>query len=116
MITADLVSAVVLATVPVAAALGALTLTQLVIVATLQGAASVLHDAAAISLLPGLSWRSRPPAGRAAHTRRRARRGAGGRRPVSEVSNETSPVAPDAPAPLDSLECAVLPRRRWSPV
>ncbi|MFF4187156.1 MFS transporter [Streptomyces sp. NPDC001691] len=54
MITGDLVSAAVLATVPVAAALGTLTLTQLMIVAVVQGAAGVLHDAAAISLLPGL--------------------------------------------------------------
>ncbi|MFJ3934450.1 MFS transporter [Streptomyces sp. NPDC090029] len=58
MITGDLVSAAVLATVPVAAALGTLTLTQLMIVAVVQGAASVLHDAAAISLLPSLVARS----------------------------------------------------------
>lgn len=58
MITSDLVSAAVLATVPVSAALGALTLEQLMIVAVVQGAASVLHDAAAISLLPGLVDRS----------------------------------------------------------
>ncbi|MFH9561246.1 MFS transporter [Streptomyces globisporus] len=58
MILGDLVSATVLATVPVAAALGALTLTQLMIVAVVQGAASVLHDAAAISLLPSLVNRS----------------------------------------------------------
>ncbi|WP_435057723.1 MFS transporter [Streptomyces sp. bgisy060] len=58
MITGDLVSAVVLATVPVAAALGTLSLTQLMIVAVVQGAASVLHDAAAISLLPSLVDRS----------------------------------------------------------
>ncbi|MFK0258701.1 MFS transporter [Streptomyces sp. NPDC090445] len=58
MITGDLVSAVVLTTVPVAAALGTLPLTQLVIVAVVQGAASVLHDAAAISLLPSLVDRS----------------------------------------------------------
>ncbi|MGW2955879.1 MFS transporter [Streptomyces eurythermus] len=58
MITGDLVSAAVLATVPVTAALGTLTLTQLMIVAVVQGAASVLHDAAAISLLPSLVDRS----------------------------------------------------------
>ncbi|MFE1875606.1 MFS transporter [Streptomyces sp. NPDC059496] len=58
MITGDLVSAAVLTTVPVAAALGTLTLTQLMIVAVVQGAASVLHDAAAISLLPSLVDRS----------------------------------------------------------
>ncbi|WP_327378787.1 MFS transporter (plasmid) [Streptomyces sp. NBC_01216] len=58
MITGDLVSAAVLSTVPVAAALGTLTLTQLMIVAVVQGAASVLHDAAAISLLPSLVDRS----------------------------------------------------------
>lgn len=60
MITGDLVSATVLATVPVSAALGTLTLTltQLMIVAVVQGAASVLHDAAAISLLPSLVDRS----------------------------------------------------------
>ncbi|MFE0369382.1 MFS transporter [Streptomyces tendae] len=58
MIAGDLVSATVLATVPVAAALGTLTLTQLMIVAVVQGAASVLHNAAAISLLPSLVDRS----------------------------------------------------------
>ncbi|MFE0087724.1 MFS transporter [Streptomyces sp. NPDC058991] len=58
MITGDLVSAAVLATVPVSAVLGTLTLTQLMIVAVLQGAASLLHDAAAISLLPSLVDRS----------------------------------------------------------
>jgi MFS family permease len=60
MITGDLVSAAVLATVPVSAALGTLTLTltQLMIVALVQGAASVLHGAAAISLLPSLVDRS----------------------------------------------------------
>ncbi|MET9835321.1 MFS transporter [Streptomyces sp. NPDC006385] len=58
MITGDLVSAAVLTTVPVAAALGTLTLTQLMVVAVVQGAASVLHDAAAISLLPSLVDRS----------------------------------------------------------
>ncbi|MFV0131646.1 MFS transporter [Streptomyces sp. HMX112] len=58
MITGDLVSAAVLVTVPVSAALGTLTLSQLMIVAVVQGAASVLHDAAAISLLPSLVDRS----------------------------------------------------------
>ncbi|MFI7090395.1 MFS transporter [Streptomyces lydicus] len=58
MLTGDLVSAAVLATVPVSAALGTLTLTQLMIVAVVQGTASVLHYAAAISLLPGLVDRS----------------------------------------------------------
>ncbi|MEV7839235.1 MFS transporter [Streptomyces albidoflavus] len=58
MITGDLVSAAVLTTVPMSAALGTLTLTQLMVVAVVQGAASVLHDAAAISLLPSLVDRS----------------------------------------------------------
>ncbi|MFF9914723.1 MFS transporter [Streptomyces sp. NPDC013457] len=58
MITGDLISAAVLTTVPVAAALGTLTLTHLMLVAVVQGAASVLHDAAAISLLPSLVDRS----------------------------------------------------------
>ncbi|MDX3025658.1 MFS transporter [Streptomyces acidiscabies] len=58
MITGDLVSATALATVPLSAAVGTLTLTQLMIVAVIQGAASVLHDAAAISLLPSLVERS----------------------------------------------------------
>ncbi|MFD8609686.1 MFS transporter [Streptomyces sp. NPDC059631] len=58
MITGDLVSAAALASVPVAAALERLSLTQLMVVAAVQGAASVLHDAAAISLLPGLVDRS----------------------------------------------------------
>ncbi|MFB7255113.1 MFS transporter [Streptomyces nojiriensis] len=58
MITGDLVSAAALATVPLAAALGVLTLTQLMVVAAVQGAAGVLHDAAAISLLPKLVEKS----------------------------------------------------------
>lgn len=58
MITSNLVSAGALATVPVAAVLGTLTLTQLMAVAAVLGAAGVLHDAAAISLLPGLIDRS----------------------------------------------------------
>ncbi|MFC8125944.1 MFS transporter [Streptomyces sp. NPDC057302] len=58
MIIGDLVSAVALATVPVTAALDRLSLTQLMVVAAVQGAAGVLHDAAAISLLPSLVDRS----------------------------------------------------------
>lgn len=58
MIIGDLVSAAALATVPVSAALGTLTLAQLMAVAAVQGAAGVLHDAAAISLLPSLVDRS----------------------------------------------------------
>ncbi|GAA2531143.1 MULTISPECIES: MFS transporter [Streptomyces] len=58
MITGDLVSATALATVPAAAALDALTLAQLMVVAAVQGAAGVVHDAAAISLLPTLVDRS----------------------------------------------------------
>lgn len=58
MITGDLVSAAALATVPVAAALGTLTLSQLMAVAVVQGAAGVVHDAAAISILPSLVDRS----------------------------------------------------------
>ncbi|MGA5556095.1 MFS transporter [Streptomyces lavendulocolor] len=58
MITGDLVSATALATVPVAAALDALTMAQLMVVAAVQGAAGVVHDAAAISLLPTLVDRS----------------------------------------------------------
>nr|WP_024126441.1 MFS transporter [Streptomyces sp. FR1]AHE39060.1 Transmembrane efflux protein [Streptomyces sp. FR1] len=58
MITGDLVSAATLTSVPVAAALDRLSLTQLMVVAAVQGAAGVLHDAAAISLLPSLVDRS----------------------------------------------------------
>ncbi|MCX4633110.1 MFS transporter [Streptomyces sp. NBC_01443] len=58
MITGDLVSAAALATVPVAAALGTLTLAHLMVVAAVQGAAGVVHDAASISLLPSLVDRS----------------------------------------------------------
>ncbi|MFE7161007.1 MFS transporter [Streptomyces sp. NPDC057636] len=58
MIISDLVSAAALATVPTAAALHALTLTQLMVVAAVQGAAGVLQDAASISLLPTLVDRS----------------------------------------------------------
>lgn len=58
MIVSDLVAAGALATVPAAAVLGTLTLTRLMVVAVVMGAAAVLHDAAAISLLPGLVDRS----------------------------------------------------------
>ncbi|MFA3837957.1 MFS transporter [Streptomyces aureus] len=58
MITSDLVSAAALATVPAAAAMHALTLSQLMVVAAVQGAAGVLQDAASISLLPTLVERS----------------------------------------------------------
>ncbi|WP_329164333.1 MFS transporter [Streptomyces sp. NBC_01267] len=58
MITGDLISAAALASVPVAAALNRLSLGQLMVVAAVQGAAGVLHDAAAISLLPSLVDRS----------------------------------------------------------
>ncbi|MFE7352433.1 MFS transporter [Streptomyces sp. NPDC057543] len=58
MITGDLVSAAALASVPVVAALDRLSLPQLMVVAAVQGAAGMLHDAAAISLLPGLVDRS----------------------------------------------------------
>lgn len=58
MITGDLVSAAALATVPVAAALGTLTLAHLMVVSAVRSAAAVVHDAASISLLPGLVDRS----------------------------------------------------------
>ncbi|MFF3359206.1 MFS transporter [Streptomyces sp. NPDC002917] len=58
MIIGDVVSALVLITVPLAAVLGALTLTQLMAVAIVQGAASALYDAAATSYLPALVDRS----------------------------------------------------------
>ncbi|WRZ87852.1 MFS transporter [Streptomyces sp. NBC_01007] len=58
MIIGDLVSAAALAGVPVAAALDRLSLAQLMVVAAVQGAAGVLHDAAAISILPSLVDRS----------------------------------------------------------
>ncbi|MFD7995274.1 MFS transporter [Streptomyces mexicanus] len=58
MIIGDLVSAAALASVPAAAALERLSLAQLMVVAAVQGAAGVLHDAAAISLLPSLVDRS----------------------------------------------------------
>lgn len=58
MIIGDLISAATLASVPVAAALDRLSLAQLMVVAAVQGAAGVLHDAAALSLLPSLVDRS----------------------------------------------------------
>ncbi|WP_420036120.1 MFS transporter [Streptomyces sp. cg28] len=58
MIIGDLVCAIALATVPVAAACGALSIEQLMVVAVVQGSAQVLQDAAAISLLPSLVDRS----------------------------------------------------------
>ncbi|WTK34532.1 MFS transporter (plasmid) [Streptomyces sp. NBC_01527] len=58
MITGDLINALALITVPLAAALGALTLTQLMAVAIVQGVATALHDAAATSYLPTLVDRS----------------------------------------------------------
>ncbi|WP_331718039.1 MFS transporter (plasmid) [[Kitasatospora] papulosa] len=58
MILGDLVSSAALTTVPVTAALDRLSLAQLMVVAAVQGAAGVLHDAAAISLLPSLVDRS----------------------------------------------------------
>ncbi|WP_255305809.1 MFS transporter [Streptomyces sp. Wb2n-11] len=58
MIIGDLISAGTLASVPVAAVLDKLSLAQLMVVAAVQGAAGVLHDAAALSLLPSLVDRS----------------------------------------------------------
>ncbi|MFE7133528.1 MFS transporter [Streptomyces sp. NPDC057638] len=58
MMLSDLVSAAALACVPVAAATGTLTLPLLMTVAAVQGAAQVVHDAAAISYLPELVDRS----------------------------------------------------------
>ncbi|MFH9671669.1 MFS transporter [Streptomyces sp. NPDC017405] len=58
MITGDLISAAALASVPVAAVLDRLSLPQLMVVAAVLGGAGVLHDAAAISLLPSLVDRS----------------------------------------------------------
>ncbi|MFD4922300.1 MFS transporter [Streptomyces goshikiensis] len=58
LIVSDLAAAGALVTVPAAAVLGSLTLTQLMVVAAVMGAAAVLHDAAAISLLPSLVDRS----------------------------------------------------------
>jgi MFS family permease len=58
MITGDLISAAALASVPVAAFLDRLSLPHLMVVAAVQGGAGVLHDAAAISLLPSLVDRS----------------------------------------------------------
>lgn len=58
MIIGDLVSAAALTTIPVAAATEALSMPQLMAVAVVQGAAGVMHDAAAISILPSLVDRS----------------------------------------------------------
>ncbi|MFJ7589540.1 MFS transporter [Streptomyces sp. NPDC097617] len=54
MIISDLVSAGAMLTIPAAAATGMLSLAQLMTVAAVMGTAGVLHDAAAISLLPSL--------------------------------------------------------------
>ncbi|GAA0273011.1 MFS transporter [Streptomyces polychromogenes] len=58
MVAGDLVSAAALASVSLAGALGSLTLAHLMVVAVVRGTAGVLHDAAAISLLPRLVDRS----------------------------------------------------------
>lgn len=54
LIVSDLVAAGALVTIPAAACAGALTVGQLCAVAAVLGAAKVVHDAAAISLLPAL--------------------------------------------------------------
>lgn len=54
LIASDLAAAAALVTIPAAALAGALTVGQLCAVAVVLGAAKVLHDAAAISLLPAL--------------------------------------------------------------
>ncbi|WP_332757152.1 MFS transporter [Streptomyces sp. MT206] len=54
LIASDLAAAGALVTIPAAALAGALTVGQLCVVAVVLGAAKVLHDAAAISLLPAL--------------------------------------------------------------
>ncbi|MGW1893966.1 MFS transporter [Streptomyces sp. NPDC002004] len=54
LIASDLVAASALVTIPAAALAGALTVGQLCAVAIVLGAAKVVHDAAAISLLPAL--------------------------------------------------------------
>lgn len=59
MMAADLVRAAVLATIPIAALLGALTLPQLYIAAALVGAASVLFEIADHAYLPSLVARDR---------------------------------------------------------
>ncbi|MFI6689364.1 MFS transporter [Streptomyces sp. NPDC050485] len=58
MITGDLVCALALATLPVAAALHVLTMGQLMAVVMVDAVAALLHDAAAISYLPSLVDRS----------------------------------------------------------
>lgn len=59
MIGADLLRAAVLVSVPVAAALGDLTLAQLYLVALIHGAGTVFFDVAYMSYLPGLVGRER---------------------------------------------------------
>ncbi|MFE2728175.1 MFS transporter [Kitasatospora sp. NPDC059327] len=54
LIASDLAAAGALVTIPAAAVAGALTVGQLCVVAIVLGAAKVVHDAAAISLLPAL--------------------------------------------------------------
>ncbi|MFJ8364442.1 MFS transporter [Streptomyces sp. NPDC093984] len=54
LIVADVAAAAALATVPAAALTGVLTIGQLYVVMLVLGAAKVQHDAAAISLLPGI--------------------------------------------------------------
>ncbi|WP_433892637.1 MFS transporter [Streptomyces sp. CA-111067] len=54
MIAGDLVSAAVLASIPLVALLGTLTVVQLYAVAVLLGTAKVVHDAAAVSYLPAV--------------------------------------------------------------
>ncbi|GGT72249.1 MFS transporter [Streptomyces lateritius] len=54
LIVSDLAAAAALATVPAAALAGVLTIGQLYVVSLVLGAAKVQHDAAAISLLPGI--------------------------------------------------------------
>ncbi|MDF3140933.1 MULTISPECIES: MFS transporter [unclassified Streptomyces] len=54
LIVSDLAAAAALATIPAAALAGVLTIGQLYVVALVLGAAKVQHDAAAISLLPGI--------------------------------------------------------------
>lgn len=58
MISGDVVCFLALVTVPVAAYFGTLSLGQLMAVAAIQATAAVVHDAAAISYLPGLVDRS----------------------------------------------------------
>ncbi|MGW0538298.1 MFS transporter [Streptomyces sp. NPDC003032] len=58
MICGDLVCVAVLATLPLSAAFGTLSLYQLMVVAFTQATAAVVHDAAAISYVPSLLDRS----------------------------------------------------------